>query len=137
MQGENVMARNTAITTTMSLIPALLIAAFTGAGFLGVTSLMGQIASTEYDCKVTKFEKVEASSNELLIHTDGCSNTANREGNVFRADVTKLEKNFTEEKFYAGVQAGKTYDFTVQGMNVEALHMIPTVTKVTENFMPY
>jgi hypothetical protein len=131
------MTRNTTLTTTISFIPALMVAAFTGAGFFGVTTIMAQIPGTEYDCKVTKFEKVSENPKELLIYTDGCSSSATTEGKVFKADTEKLSSNFTAEEFYAGVQAGRTFDFTVQGMKVEALHMIPTVTKVTENFMPY
>jgi hypothetical protein len=131
------MARSNTITTMMGVVPALMFAAFTGAGFMGVTSLMGQVVTTEYGCKVTQFEKVEGSPEEFLIHTDACSNSKNTNGNVFRANVKQLESNLTAEKFWSGVKQGKTYDFTVQGMAVEPLHMTPTVVKVTENIFPY
>lgn len=131
------MARTATLTTTVKLIPILLLAAITGAGFFGVTSLMGQIAGTEYDCKVTKFEKVASNPNELLIHTDSCSDLANKEGKVFKANTKDLAANFTEQNFYNGVKKGETFTIMVQGMAVKELNMIPTITKVSENMMPY
>jgi hypothetical protein len=131
------MTRTTTLTTIMKFIPALMLAAFTVAGFFGVTSLMGQIPGTEYDCKVTQFEKVADHPNELLIHTDGCSDSASKEGKVFKANTKELAANFTEEKFYEGVKAGKTFNIMVEGMTVKQFNMIPTITKVSESVMPY
>ena len=130
------MAKRTTLTATFSLIPALLLAAFTGAGFFGVTSIMEQIPGTEYGCTVIRFEKVENSSTEFLIHTDGCSNSK-KASNVFRANSDQLAAAFTEAKFYEGIATGKTFTFQVQGMTVDALNMNPRVTNISEDFTGY
>lgn len=128
------MTKTTTLKTAIKFILALLLAGIITLVFFGTTS---QIPGAEYDCKVTKFEKVAGNPDELLIHTDGCSDLANKEGKVFKADTKKLAANFTEEKFYEGVKSGKTYNIMVQGMAVKQLNMIPTITKVSESMMPY
>lgn len=131
------MARTNTLTTTVKFIPALLLALAAAMMLWGVASFMGQITGIEYDCKVTKFEKVAGNPNELLIHTDGCSGDGNKEGKVFKANTKDLAANFTEQNFYDGVNKGETFTMMVKGLAVKELNMIPTITKVSENMLPY
>lgn len=131
------MTRTSTLTPVFALIPTLIFTAFIGVGgYFGATSLMGQMPGTEYDCKVTQFEKT-ANPDEYLIHTDGCNDSTKKEGKVFKANIKDLSTNFTEEKFYEGVKSGKTFNLTLQGMNVKQFNMVPTITKVSESMMPY
>jgi hypothetical protein len=102
---------------------------------------MEQIPGNEMSCKITKLEASKEVPDELLIHTDGCSNAAAKE-HIFRADRNKFAASFTDPAFtiadfYNGVAAGKTYNLTLQGMTSKPLNMVPAVVKVTEDFMPY
>lgn len=131
------MAKATAFTSVFSIIPTLIFTVIFGVGsFFGATTLMSQMPGAEYDCKVTQFEKT-ATPDEYLIHTDSCSDTTNKEGKVFKANIKELAANFTEEKFYEGVKNGKTFNLTLQGLNVKQFNMTPTITKVSESMMPY
>lgn len=131
------MTRTTALTPVFALVPTLIFTAVIGTGgYFGATSLMGQMPGAEYDCKVTQFEKT-SNPDEYLIHTDGCSDSASTEGKVFKANIKDLSTNFTEEKFYEGVKSGKTFNLTLQGMNVKQFNITPTITKVSESMMPY
>lgn len=119
----------------------VILTAVLGGGYLVTTSTMSQIRANEMSCKITQVETIKGSSNELLIHTDGCSDTATKE-HTFRADRDKLAASFTDPAFtvadfYKGAAAGKTYNLTIQGVASKPLNIIPEVVKVTEDYMPY
>lgn len=135
------MTRNTALTSVVGIIPTLIFITIIGTGgYFGATSAMGQITGNEMSCKITQFETVKDAPDELLIHTDGCSSSAVKE-HTFRADRNKLAASFTDPAFTAadfydnGVTAGKTYNLAIQGVAIKPLNMIPTVVKVTEDYL--
>ena len=125
------------LTLTSRLIPVFIMAALAVLVFFGGVSVMKQVTSTVYGCKVTKLEKVAGSANELLIHTDSCNDSQKQEGHIFRVDTAALADNFEDEQFYSGVKAGKTFNLVVEGVRVPTLDMVPNVIKVSEDFMPY
>jgi hypothetical protein len=136
------MARNTGIASLVSLLPAMILTAIIalGGGWI-LMLIVGQVPGNETSCKITQFETVKDSPNELIIHTDGCNDLGTKE-HTFHADQKEFEASFndsqfTADDFYKGIAAGKTYNLTLQGVNFQPLNMVQKVVKVSEDYMPY
>lgn len=118
-----------------SFIIALLFMGIVGAASMAaVPSVLSAVPGQATDCTVTHVTKDAENPDAVLVHTKDCMLRTTGKGDVFRMELTTITAG--ETNFYAGVKAGKPFNFTTKGIN--AMGEIPMIVSFTEGLeMPF
>lgn len=95
-------------------------------GGLGVSCVGKTQENTYTNCKVTDKDRTKNSdgNSDMRIYTDNCG--------VLEVSDNIFKGQWDSSDIYAGIEVGKTYNFTATGWRVPVLSMFPGIVEVNE-----